>query len=91
LGLGSIAQAKRLGKGDKMKDIFMKAEEWLSALQSYGRHFLVLAVAQYAYLVQNNEVPTMGNLVLPALIAVIGPALKAVNPNNLEFGFKSKK
>ncbi len=74
-----------------MKETLMKAEEWLSALQSYGRHFLVLAVAQYAYLVQNNEVPTLQNLVLPALVAVIGPALKAVNPNNLEFGFKAKK
>ena len=74
-----------------MKDILMKAEEWLSALQSYGRHFLVLAVAQYAYLVNNKEVPTLENLILPALIAVIGPALKAANPNNLEFGFKSKK
>lgn len=73
-----------------MKDLNKMLEKWLLALQSYGRHFLTLAIAQFVYLINDNQVPSFDNLIWPALIATIGPALKAVNPNETSFGFVKK-
>ena len=60
-------------------------EKILAALASYGRHFLGAAVALY---LAGQTDP--GDLVKGAIAATLPVILKALNPNEKEFGFVKK-
>lgn len=61
-------------------------EQILAALASYGRAFLSAALALY---MTGNTNP--GDLIKGGIAAVAPVLLKALNPNDSSFGFKSHK
>jgi hypothetical protein len=64
----------------------MLKEEHKKMLASYGRTFL--ATVSYALSQGNNDVK---DILLVALISVIGPGIRAVNPKDPAFGIIADK
>lgn len=60
-------------------------EKILAALASYGRHFLGAAVALY---MTGNTDPS--DLIKGGIAACLPVILKALNPNETDFGFTTK-
>lgn len=61
----------------------MNTTQLKALLASYGRSFLIAVAATYA--VPNNEMDLKG-LLVAGLIAVAGPAIRAVNSKDPAFG-----
>ena len=61
----------------------MNTEQMKAMLASYGRSFLIAVAATYA--VPNNDMDLKG-LLVAGLIAVAGPAIRAVNSKDPAFG-----
>jgi hypothetical protein len=61
----------------------MNTEQIKAVLASYGRSFLIAVAATYA--VPNNDMDLKG-LLVAGLIAVAGPAIRAVNSKDPAFG-----
>jgi hypothetical protein len=61
----------------------MNTEQTKALLASYGRSFLIAVAATYA--VPNNDMDLKG-LLVAGLIAVAGPAIRAVNSKDPAFG-----
>lgn len=59
----------------------MKMYEVKAILASYGRAFLVAALAVYATGDMNIE-----HMIYAGIAAIIGPAIRAINPNDPAFG-----
>jgi hypothetical protein len=69
----------------KQNGLLEMQEKILAALASYGRHFLGAAIALY---MTGNTNPR--DLLMGGIAATAPVILKALNPNELAFGFTKK-
>ena len=58
--------------------------QWKAILESYGRSFIVAALA-----VLTTGETSVKAIALGGLVAIAGPAIRALNPNDATFGLVS--